>query len=100
MKVGLGVIVLLAGYSFVGLAAVSIVVNIITLVILLFLAVRRQDPGAYIHLIISGLTTESYWEQALHRNSDQVIRLALRHIEGMAITNIAFHLGHEPEPSL
>ena len=43
MKVGLGVIVLLLGYSFVGLAAVSIIVNIITLAILLFLALRRFD---------------------------------------------------------
>ncbi|MFN2142950.1 MAG: oligosaccharide flippase family protein [Candidatus Promineifilaceae bacterium] len=41
LKVGLGVIVLLLGYSFVGLAGVSIVVNIITLAVLLFLAVRR-----------------------------------------------------------
>ena len=41
LKVGLGVIVLLLGYSFVGLAAVSIVVNIITLTVLLFLATRR-----------------------------------------------------------
>ncbi len=41
MKVGLGVIVLLLGYSFVGLAAVSIIVNIFTLAILLFLAIRR-----------------------------------------------------------
>ncbi len=41
LKVGFGVIVLLLGYSFVGLAAVSIVVNIITLTVLLILAVRR-----------------------------------------------------------
>ena len=41
LKVGLGVLVLLIGYSFVGLAAVSIVVNIITLAVLLFLAIRR-----------------------------------------------------------
>ena len=43
LKVGFGVVVLLLGYSFVGLAAVSIIVNIITLVVLLFLAVRRFD---------------------------------------------------------
>jgi O-antigen/teichoic acid export membrane protein len=41
LKVGLGVVVLLLGYSFVGLAAVSIVVNIITLGVLLFLAARH-----------------------------------------------------------
>ncbi len=50
LKVGFGVLVLLLGYSFVGLAAVSIVVNIITLAILLFLAVRRfglQGPWQF-----------------------------------------------------
>jgi O-antigen/teichoic acid export membrane protein len=41
LKVGLGVVVLLLGYSFVGLAAVSIVLNIITLGVLLFLAARH-----------------------------------------------------------
>jgi O-antigen/teichoic acid export membrane protein len=41
LKVGLGVVVLLLGYSFVGLAAVSILVNIITLVVLLVLAARH-----------------------------------------------------------
>ncbi len=41
LKVGLGVVVLLLGYSFVGLAAVSIIVNIVTLIVLLFLAISR-----------------------------------------------------------
>lgn len=43
MKVGFGVAVLLMGYSFVGLAAVSIVSNVVTLLILLVLA-RRSFP--------------------------------------------------------
>lgn len=43
LKVGLGVAVLLAGFSFVGLAAVSIVVNLITLILLALLAARRFD---------------------------------------------------------
>ncbi|MCZ7670063.1 MAG: hypothetical protein M5U34_24255 [Chloroflexi bacterium] len=46
MKVGFGVAVLLMGYSFVGLAAVSIVSNVVTLSILLVMA--RQNfhlPG-------------------------------------------------------
>lgn len=41
LKVGFGVLVLLLGYSFIGLAAVSIIVNIITLIVLLILAARR-----------------------------------------------------------
>jgi O-antigen/teichoic acid export membrane protein len=43
LKVGLGVIALLAGYSFVGLAGASIIVNLITLAILAILATRRFD---------------------------------------------------------
>ena len=62
LKVGLGVVVLLLGYSFVGLAAVSIIVNIITLAVLLILAVRRFslhgpwrfDPGLQRQLIHKG----------------------------------------------
>jgi hypothetical protein len=53
---------------------------------------REQDPEAYIHLVMGGLTMESYWEQALHRNSTLAIGLAFRHMEGVAITNIAFQL--------
>ncbi|HQF70824.1 MAG TPA: oligosaccharide flippase family protein, partial [Promineifilum sp.] len=41
LKVGLGVAALLAGLSFVGLAAVSIVVNVVTLALLLALALSR-----------------------------------------------------------
>ncbi len=41
LKVGLGVVALVLGYGFVGLAAVSIVVNIITLLILGLAAFRR-----------------------------------------------------------
>ena len=43
LKVALGVAALLAGYSFVGLAAVSIIVNLITLILLAALAFRRFD---------------------------------------------------------
>lgn len=43
LKVGLGVVVLLAGFSFVGLSAVSIVVNMVTLLLLLALALRRFE---------------------------------------------------------
>jgi O-antigen/teichoic acid export membrane protein len=45
LKVAFGVAVLLLGFSFVGLAAVSILVNIITLTILTVMAFRRFDLG-------------------------------------------------------
>ena len=43
LKVGLGVAALLAGFSFVGLAVVSIVVNVVTLALLLALALGRFE---------------------------------------------------------
>jgi len=48
MKVGLGVAVLLMGYSFIGLAAVSIISNVVTLLILLVLARHNFSlPGPW-----------------------------------------------------
>jgi hypothetical protein len=41
LKVGFGVTVLLLGFGFVGLAAVSILTNVITLSLLLAIALRR-----------------------------------------------------------
>jgi len=47
-KVGLGVLVLLLGFSFVGLAAITIVVNLVTLLILLVAAFRQfRIPGPW-----------------------------------------------------
>jgi O-antigen/teichoic acid export membrane protein len=48
LKVGLGVVVLLLGYSFVGLAGVSIAVNLVTLLILVIAAFRQfHIPGPW-----------------------------------------------------
>jgi hypothetical protein len=55
---------------------------------------RLQDPESYIHLILGGLTMDSYWEQALHRNSTLAFRMAFRHLDGVAVTNIAFQVHH------
>lgn len=55
---------------------------------------RLRDPDAYIHIILGGLTTETFWEQALHRNSTFVINMAFRNAEGIAITNVPFQLHH------
>jgi O-antigen/teichoic acid export membrane protein len=62
LKVGFGVVVLLLGYSFVGLAAVSIVVNFITLAALVAIAFRhfplsgpwRVDVGLQRNMVQKG----------------------------------------------
>jgi O-antigen/teichoic acid export membrane protein len=58
LKVALGVVVLLAGFSFVGLAAVSIVVNLVTLGLLAILALRRfnlQGPWSLDSKLLSDM---------------------------------------------
>ncbi|WP_420641328.1 oligosaccharide flippase family protein [Candidatus Leptofilum sp.] len=62
LKVGFGVTVLLLGYGFVGLAAVSILTNVITLSLLLAIALRRYtlrgpwrlDWGLQRHMLRAG----------------------------------------------
>lgn len=54
--------------------------------------IRQEDPLAYIHLILGSLTTASYWQQVLHRNSTIVFRIALRQFEGVAITSVPYQL--------
>ncbi len=58
---------------------------------------RQDDPETYLHLVMGGLVMESSWEQALHRNSTQAIKLAFSQIEDVAITNIAFQLHRDNE---
>ena len=53
---------------------------------------RTDDPEAYIHLVLGGLTADTFWGQSLHRNSTSVINQALRNLEGIGITNIPYHL--------
>lgn len=59
--------------------------------------IRQEEPLAYIHLVLGSLTTASYWQQVLHRNSTIVFRIALRQIEGIAITSVPYQL-HETTP--
>ena len=64
---------------------------------------RQEAPDAYIHLILGGLTTGSFWQQGLHRNSTLAFRIAFRQLEGIAITNVPYQLhevrGHAQKPS-
>jgi hypothetical protein len=56
---------------------------------------RDCHPEAYIQIILGSLSTESFWQQALHMNSSTVIRTAFRGIEGIAITSVPFQLHDE-----
>lgn len=56
---------------------------------------REEDADAYVHLILGSLTTETFWEQALHQNSATVFRAAMHHTEGIAITEIPTRIIHD-----
>lgn len=69
LKVALGVGVLLAGFSFVGLAAVSIAVNLITLVLLASLAARRfglRGPWAVDRPLLRSMVRLGYPLMLIH----------------------------------
>jgi amino acid transporter len=53
---------------------------------------RRELPDSYIHIIMGSLTTESFWEQGLHRNSTMAFRMSFRNFEGIALTVVPFQL--------
>lgn len=94
LKVGFGVAALLLGYSFVGLAAVSILTNVITLLLLAVLAYRRFDlsggwqvdwglqrrmvrlgfPLMLIHLLQTVfISVDVYLLRTLLRNGEEVV---------------------------
>ena len=57
-------------------------------------SVRDQDPMSYINVVIGELVMETFWEQGLHHNSALILELALRHVDGIAVTIVPFHLHH------
>ncbi|MFZ0548273.1 MAG: APC family permease [Candidatus Promineifilaceae bacterium] len=59
--------------------------------------IRREEQDAYIHLVMGSLTTESFWEQGLHRNSTLAFRMTFRNFEGIAITIVPYQLHHVEE---
>jgi amino acid transporter len=52
---------------------------------------REEDPTTFIHIILGELVMETYWEQALHENSALILELALRQVDGVAVTMVPFH---------
>lgn len=53
---------------------------------------RQSQPDAYVQLILGSLAPNSFWQQALHRNSSLVFRMAFRQMDGIVITTVPFQL--------
>jgi amino acid transporter len=59
-------------------------------------ALRARHPEAFIHVVMGQIVAEHFLEQALHQNATVIFALALRHIPGVAVTNVVFPL-HAPQ---
>jgi amino acid transporter len=53
---------------------------------------RAEHPNAFIHVIMSQLLMDNLFEQALHQNTTVIFKLALQHIPGVVVTDVAYPL--------
>lgn len=53
---------------------------------------HEQHPEAMIHVVMAQLLMDNFPEQALHQNTTVILKLALQHIPGVAVTDVAFPL--------
>jgi len=51
-----------------------------------------SDPDVFVHIIMGYLVMDSYWEQALHQNSQVIFNLALRNLERVIVTSVPYHV--------
>ncbi|MBI1802401.1 MAG: APC family permease [Chloroflexi bacterium] len=52
----------------------------------------QQNPDAFVHVILSQITFDSYWEHVLHQNSSIVFKLALQQMDHVVVTDVAYQL--------
>lgn len=53
---------------------------------------HEQHPEAVIHVVMAQLLMDNFPAQALHQNTTVIFKLALQHIPGVAVTDVAFPL--------
>ncbi len=60
-----------------------------------------QNPDGFVHVIVSQIIFDNYWEHALHQNSSIAFKLALQQMERVVVTDVAYQLhkynGHAHE---
>jgi hypothetical protein len=54
--------------------------------------VKRENPDAFINIILAQLVTESRWTQWLHRNSGPLFKSAIQRMQGVAVTDVHYRL--------
>jgi len=53
-----------------------------------------EHPEGYINVILGHLVMDTYWEQALHQNSQIMIDLTLQNLPRVAVTKIPYQIHH------
>jgi amino acid transporter len=60
---------------------------------------QQKAPDAFVHVIMSQIVFDNYWDHALHANSSIMFKLALQQMDRVAVTDVAYQLHsqrHEP----
>ncbi len=52
----------------------------------------RENPDAFVHVILSQIIFDNYWEHALHQNSSIAFKLALQTMDRVVVTDVAYQL--------
>jgi amino acid transporter len=53
---------------------------------------QAKDPDAFIHLVVGQLAMPSFWEQALHNNTNLMIDLVLRDMDRVVVTSVPYQI--------
>ena len=58
---------------------------------------QAENPKAFIHLLVGQLAMPSFWEQALHRNTNLLIDFILRDMDRVVVTSVPYQIGLRDE---
>jgi amino acid transporter len=51
-----------------------------------------ESPDTFVHVIMSQIVFDTYWDHALHANSSIMFKLALQQLDRVAVTDVAYQL--------
>ncbi|MCB8985209.1 MAG: APC family permease [Ardenticatenaceae bacterium] len=55
----------------------------------------RENPDAFVHVVVGHLAMDSAWKQALHQNSVLIFNMALNGLERVVVTIVPHQITHE-----
>jgi hypothetical protein len=55
----------------------------------------NEKPDGFVHVIMSQIVFDNYWDHALHANSSIMFKLALQQMDRVAVTDVAYQLHNQ-----